>query len=163
MLISFQTQNYFFIVQLNQSHTAREISRNIPLDSEILTWGNELHFKTGINIPESEDKLTNDVNVGDVAYWPEGSCICVFYGPTPFSKSPKPIPASPVVIIGNTYANPDELRKVRESESIQVRPIEENSAIKNTDPKDERKLTQQEIDILVQKLLKIKFSKNTNR
>ncbi len=159
MLISLQTKNYFFIVQLNQSYTAREVSRKIPLDAEILTWGDEIYFKTDINIPETEDKTTDDVNIGDVAYWPEGSCICVFFGPTPFSKTPKPVPASPVVIIGNTYANPDELRKIRESESIRVLPIEDNSAARRIDPESERRLTQQEIDILVQELLKIKFKK----
>lgn len=159
MLTSFQTQNYFFIVQLNQSHTAREISQKIPLDAEILTWGDEIYFKTNINIPETKDKVTDDVNIGDVAYWPEGNCICVFFGPTPFSKTPKPVPANPVVIIGNTYANPDELRKIRESESIRVMSIENTSAAGKILPKDERKLTQQEIDILVRELLKIKSKK----
>ncbi len=159
MQISLQTQNYFFIVNLNQSHTAQEISTKIPFDSEILTWGDEFYFKTGINITELKDKVTDDVNIGDVAYWPEGSCICVFYGPTPFSKSSKPVPASPVVIIGNTYANPDELRRIHESESIRVMPLEENSAAKKDIPKYERKLTQQEIDILVQELLRNKSNK----
>lgn len=159
MLISFQTQNYVFIVQLNQSHTAREISRKIPLDAEILTWGDEIYFKTGITIPRTEDKATNDVNIGDVAYWPEGNCICVFFGPTPFSKTAKPVPASLVVIIGKTYANPDELRKIRESQSIRVMPTENKSAAEKILPKDEKKLSQQEIDILVQQILKIKSKK----
>lgn len=150
MRVSFQTKNYCFIADLNQSRAAQDIIRALPLTSEVLTWGDEIYFKT--NITAAQEDLTLDTNIGDVAYWPEGKCICVFFGPTPLSKTEKPVPASEVVIIGKTLTDPEELRKIRDDQEIKL--TSENSG--PTQPHDERKLSQSEIDKLVQSLLAAK-------
>ncbi len=96
-----------------------------------------------------------EVDVGDIAYWPEGKCICVFFGPTPVSQSGKPVPASPVVIIGKAMAKPDEFRRIQTGHPVRVMTVEEKpvpvSYSMSCEP--ERKLTQSEIDKLVQQLL----------
>ena len=40
----------------------------------------------------------------DVAFWPKGSALCLFYGPTPMNKGDKIILYSPVNIIGRIIA-----------------------------------------------------------
>ncbi|MBU1999038.1 MAG: hypothetical protein KKE64_06040, partial [Candidatus Omnitrophica bacterium] len=99
-----------------------------------------------------EENLTSEVDVGDIAYWPEGQCICVFFGPTPVSKTDKPVPASPVAIIGKTLANPAELRKILEDSEITLSLVNDRKNEPKPD-QQERKLTQPEIDLLVQQLL----------
>jgi hypothetical protein len=47
------------------------------------------------------------VSLNDVAYWPTGKAICLFYGPTPMSKNDEITPASPVNVIGKII-DPDK-------------------------------------------------------
>lgn len=153
MQASFQTPSYNFIVDFNETRAAREIIRSLPLDSQISVWGDEIYFKTGIRVSLGQE--TTDVNIGDVAYWPQGQCICVFFGATPLSAGDKPVPASAVILIGRIEINPQEARKIKNGDPIRVMQI--------TPPKEEakpsrpavpdRKLSQEEIDVLVKQLL----------
>ena len=153
MQISFQTQGACFFAEFNRGQTANEILKNLPIDSKVSRWGDEIYFETSITAACQD--ATSDVAVGDVAYWPEGRCICVFFGPTPASKADKPVPATPVVIIGKTATSPDELRKIQAGNSIRVMPVQEGPAAPSYDKaaQFERKLNQSEIDVLVQQLL----------
>ncbi|MFH1507948.1 MAG: cyclophilin-like fold protein [Candidatus Omnitrophota bacterium] len=150
MQVSFQTKDYCFLAELEQNKIAQEISKSLPLKSEVMLWGDEIYFKTCLALPE--ENLTSEVDVGDIAYWPEGQCICVFFGPTPVSKTDKPVPASPVAIIGKTLANPAELRKILEDSEITLSLVNDRKNEPKPD-QQERKLTQPEIDLLVQQLL----------
>lgn len=98
--------------------TAKEIDKNLPLESKAMTWGDEIYFDTGIKAPS--EGATLDVNVGDIAYWPHGKCLCIFFGPTPASSTDKPIPASEVVIVGKAELDPNQLRKVKSGAKIVV-------------------------------------------
>lgn len=44
----------------------------------------------------------------DVAYWPEGNALCLFYGPTPISKDEQILAYSPVNIVGKIISNGNE-------------------------------------------------------
>lgn len=156
MQISFQVPNSCFLAEFNQSPTAQEIIKRLPFDSKVALWGDEIYFET--NIITSSFQPTLEVNIGDVAYWPEGKCICVFFGPTPLSKDAKPVPASAVVVIGKTITALTELRKIRAGDPIRVMSIEERGAHEISIHR-ERKLSQAEIDLLVQQLLSEQKSK----
>ena len=61
------------------------------------------------------------VNEGDVAFWPPGSSICIFFGPTPASRSSDEIrPASPVNVFGKVVGDPKVFKKVRTGDKIRV-------------------------------------------
>ncbi|MBU0635098.1 MAG: hypothetical protein KKF93_00420 [Candidatus Omnitrophica bacterium] len=163
MQASFQTPTYNFIVDFNSSRAAREIVRSLPLDSQISVWGDEIYFKTGIRVSLGQD--TTDVNIGDVAYWREGQCLCVFFGATPLSKGDKPVPASGVILIGKTEINPQEARQIKEGDPIrvvQITPPEEE--IRTGQPAvPNKKLSQDEIDALVKQLLEEKKKKQEEK
>jgi hypothetical protein len=55
----------------------------------------------------SEENAKSPVNLNDVAYWPSGKAICLFYGPTPIGKKGEITPASPVNVIGK-ITSPDK-------------------------------------------------------
>ncbi len=153
MFIVFKAKNFGFYVKFNDSPVAQRILQNLPLDSVVSRWGDEIYFET--NIASSSDGQTLDVQIGDVAYWPQGKCLCVFFGRTGASTTDKPVPASPVVIIGNTLATPDELREITEGETIHVFVMSKSPNYLKSDKlnDDNRKLSQQEIDLLVKQLL----------
>jgi hypothetical protein len=98
--------------------TANKIQEYLPIVSTASTWGDEIYFDTGITAPAQEATL--DVDVGDIAYWPEGKCLCIFFGATPVSTGDKPVPASEVVVIGKGDVDPALLRLVAPGSRIIV-------------------------------------------
>jgi hypothetical protein len=154
--VQFQTASGTFKAELNQSLTAQMVLAKLPLESKVSLWGDEIIIETGVQA--SDVHATTDVNVGDVAYRYESKCVCVFFGKTPLSTSDKPVPEHPVVIIGKMACDIAELRKVRSGESIKVSAVvvAPKPIAMNDYPTSERKLSQTEIDSLVQKLLQDK-------
>jgi uncharacterized protein len=94
--------------------TVRVIIDNLPIKIMINRWGDELYTdETPVTVEEENGKTV--VNLLDVAYWPEGSALCFFYGPTPVSKQGKIMPYSPVNIISRITTKPVDVQKFLES------------------------------------------------
>ena len=72
---------------------------SLPLKVGMNIWGEELYTdQTLIKVgPENSKEL---VELMDVAYWPPGKAICLFFGPTPIGKSGEIRPYSEVNVIG---------------------------------------------------------------
>ena len=86
------------LVHLNESETARAVLQGAPYQAQAQLWGKEIYFSIPLRLePENPVKV---VEKGDVAYWPPGQAICIFFGPTPGSGGGKIVPASPVNLIG---------------------------------------------------------------
>ncbi len=118
MKVNFKAESLTFSVEFNDSQTAKEIFRRLPLSSTVSTWGDEIYFDIGFKA--SAQGASMEVEVGDVGYWPQGKCLCVFFGPTPASTSKDPVPASSVVVIGRTSTSKEELKKIKLGEKISV-------------------------------------------
>ena len=58
------------------------------------------------------------VDEGDVAYWPEGNCFCVFFGKTPASKGDEVRAASKVNVFGKIVGDAKVFKKVRNSDLV---------------------------------------------
>jgi len=79
--------------------TVQEFLKNLPFTVDLNVWGEEIYTsESPINMPEENAK--SPVSLNDVAYWPQGKAICLFYGPTPIGKEGEITPASPVNVIG---------------------------------------------------------------
>ncbi len=52
------------------------------------------------------------VDAGDLAYWLDGRCFCIFFGPTPASTGSEIRPASPVNLLGRLKSDPKLWKKV---------------------------------------------------
>jgi len=101
--------------------TAEALKRVLPFESRARRWGDEVYFETPA--VAEEEKTSELVNVGDVAYWPPGRAICLFYGPTPISEPGEIRPASPVNVIGRVVEGVDMLRKVVSGERVRVESL----------------------------------------
>ena len=115
----FKTESAIFIVDFNESQTAKEIIQQLPLESTVSTWGQEIYFDIGFKASASGAAM--EIDAGDVTYWPQGKCLCVFFGPTPASITLKPVPASPVVIVGKVFEHYGDLKNIKLGEKISVR------------------------------------------
>ena len=139
------------MAELNDTALNQHIITKLPIESSVARSGDQIIIKTEVHMPPYN--LTTDVNTGDIAFSPEDSCICVFFGRTPLSTSDKPVPEKPVLIIGKTLASCDELREIKEGEKIFISKEAKPADTKSDYPYGERKLSQKEIDELVKKLL----------
>ena len=73
-----------FEINLRDTNTARLISKSIPIKSTIQMWGEEIFFNTNIQVT-LEDDAKEVVQLGELAFWTEGSAIAIGYGKTPVS------------------------------------------------------------------------------
>jgi len=97
-------------------NTVRSFLDCLPLSVGINVWGEELYTdETPVNMgPENSKSL---VELMDVAYWPQGRAICLFFGPTPIGNKGEIKPYSPVNVIG----------KIREADKTFLQDIEEGT------------------------------------
>jgi hypothetical protein len=90
----------------NSPNTVRDLVEKLPFAVDLNVWGGEIYTsKSPVSQPEENAK--SPVCLNDVAYWPTGKAICLFYGPTPMGKPGEITPASPVNIIGK-IVSPDK-------------------------------------------------------
>lgn len=90
----------------NSPKTVKSFLEKLPFSLELNVWGDEIYTSSSpIDIPEENSK--SPVSLYDVAFWPTGRAICLFYGPTPIGKNGEITPASPVNIIGKII-DPDK-------------------------------------------------------
>lgn len=71
----------------------------LPFTVAINSWGDELYTSETL-IAVQEENAKPLVELMDVAYWPLGKAICLFFGPTPIGKKGEIRPYSPVNVIG---------------------------------------------------------------
>lgn len=83
--------------ELYRSDAAEAFWSNLPQSGTVNRWGQEIYAAIPLQLePTREDREV--VFVGELAYWPPGSALCVFWGPTPASRSPEEIRAASKVI-----------------------------------------------------------------
>ena len=102
-------------LELDDQHspkTVKSFVEKLPFTVTLNIWGEEI-YSSESPISVSEENAKSPVQLNDVAYWPTGKAICLFYGPTPIGKKDEIKPASPVNVIGKIIS-PDKsiLKKV---------------------------------------------------
>jgi len=107
------------LLEEKNPRTVEAIWNALPIESTAERWGEEVYFSTPVNIGLENAQET--VEEGDVAFWPPGSSICIFFGPTPASRTPEEIrPASPVNVFGKVIGDPKVFKKVKTGDRIRV-------------------------------------------
>ena len=110
-------------IKLNNSRspkTVKAILNALPLQVKINRWGDELYTDKTPIVAE-EENARSVVDLLDVAYWPEGYSPCLFYGPTPISKSPDEILAySPVNIVGKIISKNNILNHIKHNTIVTI-------------------------------------------
>ncbi|MGB5748158.1 MAG: cyclophilin-like fold protein [Desulfobacterales bacterium] len=109
--------------ELLDTPTGRRIGEALPLEGSVNVWGDEIYFDIPLTIAQ-EPGASQDVEVGDLGYWPAGPAFCIFFGPTPVSTGDQPRAYSPVNVFGRLLDNPDSLKSVSNGATIKIAPAE---------------------------------------
>jgi len=109
--------------ELFDTDCAKEIVEVLPIEVSPSVWGDEFYFR----IPVSaglDDTATTKVKVGDIGYWPPGNALAIFFGPTPMSKGPDPVPASEVNLVGKIIGDATILKNEINAGKLRMEAME---------------------------------------
>jgi len=101
------------LIRFQSPMTVDSLARALPFEGRAAKWKEELYFETPVKL--GTEKPRTKVEVGTMAYWPMGSALCIFYGPTQ--------PYSPVNVVGKVTSNLEMFRSVRSGTKIRVERI----------------------------------------
>jgi hypothetical protein len=101
------------LVRFQSPMTVDNLSKALPFEGRAAKWKEEIYFETPVKL--GAEKPKPKVEVGTIAYWPMGSALCIFYGPTD--------PYSPVNVVGRIVTNLDMFRTVKSGTKIRVEKI----------------------------------------
>lgn len=105
-------------VEIDCSELADLLWDNTPIEGVANLWGDEIYFETSLY--SQSNSMQEVVEIGDLAFWPPGQAICLFFGSTPMSTGDEIRPASPVNVFGKFIDNPKLLETVKTGDSISI-------------------------------------------
>ena len=117
MKIKITSGNISAMTELKNTDTAKAVYKALPIEGSANRWGAEIYFPIPVNI-EAEPDAQEIVSEGDIAYWPEGSCFCIFWGRTPASKGNEIRAASNVNVFGKVIGDAKIFTKVKNGDLI---------------------------------------------
>ncbi|MDG2000861.1 MAG: cyclophilin-like fold protein [Alphaproteobacteria bacterium] len=120
--IKIEFSSNFITVELDNTNTAKEIWDACPIASVTNTWGKEIYFETGIKVVK-EKSAKDIINLGEIAFWVEGSSIAIGFGATPISKVNEIRLVTKANIIGKTKSDLSILEVVNSGEIVIVERI----------------------------------------
>ena len=100
--------------------TVEAILEKLAIKVKISRWGDEL-YTDPMPVKVKEENSRSLVELMDVAYWPQGQGLCLFFGPTPISKDNEIKPYSPVNVIGKIVSGENIAKRVDDSTSVVIR------------------------------------------
>ena len=105
--------------ELNDSATATAIWQALPIEGSANTWGEEIYFRIPVS-QALEPGAREVVELGDLAYWPQGEAFCIFFGATPISDPGEIRPASTVNVVGQLSDDPKAFLSVASGTSVRI-------------------------------------------
>ncbi len=119
MKIRIEAGEISLTAELNDSETATRIYEALPIRAEAQRWGDEIYFEIPVDVGESDD-ARDELEVGELAYWPPGRAFCIFFGPTPASSGSEPRAASAVNPIGRIVGDAKDFGTVSSGAEMTV-------------------------------------------
>jgi hypothetical protein len=105
--------------ELADTECAKAISGKLPIETVPNEWGDEFYFAIPAKLP-LDATATRKVRIGDIGYWPPGTALAIFFGRTPMSTGPDPVPASEVNLVGRIVGDALSLKKAKGAARIRI-------------------------------------------
>ena len=108
------------LAELKDSPLADRLLGLLPIEVEMTRWGDEYYGTCGLATEEAPDMpdAREVMEIGEIAYWPSGDALCIFFGQTPVSTDHRPRAVSPVVPLGALAGVAESAAGGDESEKI---------------------------------------------
>ena len=122
MQIQIRIADIILTATLRNTPTAQAILAALPIDSRAQTWGEEVYFSTPVSV-ELEPDARDVVQPGELAFWIEGSCIAIGFGPTPVSQGDEIRLAARTNIWADTEDDVRQLKIIQAGAPIHVEAL----------------------------------------
>ena len=123
MQIQIHVADVTLTATLRDTPTAQTILAALPIESRAQTWGEEVYFSVPVTA-ELEPDARDVVTAGELAFWVEGSCIAIGFGPTPISQGNEIRLAARTNIWADTHDDVRELLPVQAGDVVRVEQID---------------------------------------
>lgn len=108
--------------ELKSNRTADAIYSALPVESPFHSWGEEFYFNLA-GVQDHRETATTQVKIGDLAYWGAGGVLAIFFGRTPMSMGPDPVPADRVNVVGRIVGDATLLRQAMGATKIKLEKV----------------------------------------
>lgn len=105
--------------KLNDSPSAQKLKTLLPVEITMSRWGDEFYGDCGIDVELSEN-ARDVMEIGELAIWPSGRALCIFFGPTPVSIKDEPRAISPVNPVGTLIGGTEVLKKLGSTIHVRI-------------------------------------------
>ncbi|HOP46750.1 MAG TPA: cyclophilin-like fold protein [Desulfobacteraceae bacterium] len=120
--VEIQAGNTTLRAELDATPTAKSIVDMLPMTVQMSRWGDEYYGSIGRTFSLESD-ARDLMKVGELAYWPQGQALCIFFGPTPMSSGSEPVAASAVNPVGRIVDDITPLREMGSSVTVELRKV----------------------------------------
>ena len=114
-----KVKNKTLTLFLKETKTASIIYESTPIHSIVNTWGEEIYFNTNLLIQKEKD-AKSVMNLGEIAFWTEGSSIAIGYGKTPISSGDEIRLAAPCNVWATASFEKSFFDKVNDGDKISI-------------------------------------------
>ena len=108
--------------EIKHNNTADQLYAALPVEASVNMWGEEFYLKVP-GVKDYREMATTQVKIGDVAFWGAGEVLAVFFGRTPMSFGPDPVPADRVNVIGKILGDATLFREAIGATTMKIEKV----------------------------------------
>ena len=119
--IIIRTRTANFEAQLDDSDISNAIWLDSPHKLDINMLGSMIYCDMPLKVVLPKEGRTDNMEVGDIAYWPGPGAFCIFFGPTPLSgEDGKPVAPYPMIKIGKVIGDCSEMENAGDRQRLVI-------------------------------------------